>query len=642
MHLVFVSSLVPVAEPASGFDIANRVLLDGLRAVGAKVTVIGFLEPEQSPALPKQTRLLGTLNVTNARASRITKLRWLATAMWRGTSVSCAKMHAISARDLKKQLDACEPFDALVLNSIQLAGAFPWVFAAYPSLYVAHNNEAQTARDNAQRAHNPLVRWLYERESRCLARLEQQLGAHASHIWTFSGDDNDTFGPQAQHRISTLPLITPSEVVWNPANESMPIFDLGLIGSWSWEANRLGLEWFLNDVVPHLPPGFSIAIAGNLAVPPAVDHPGVTFLGRVADAGAFVRSCRVIPLISRTGTGVQLKTIETFTAGMPAVSTTLSVRGIGTVPENCIIADDGYAFAQALIAQVEGVKSGIVAKTDGRLFRQSREDALLEQIRIGLKTLEQPIVTTRTVLDLPVLDLGWHEALCYAQDLADRPEGCSVLSFLNANNANIMMKDAGYRAALSRQIVLPDGHGVDIASYVTTGTSFPANLNGTDFVPALLTFLTQPKRIAMIGARATSLHKAAENLSRHTPWHTFLPISDGFFDRSQSQDILNEVERQKADILLVAMGSPDQEKWVDTHVRANHARLVINVGALFDFMAGEVPRAPEGLRKLRLEWVYRLAQEPSRLWRRYVLGNPLFIYHVLRHKLGLQRKAGHQ
>jgi exopolysaccharide biosynthesis WecB/TagA/CpsF family protein len=242
--------------------------------------------------------------------------------------------------------------------------------------------------------------------------------------------------------------------------------------------------------------------------------------------------------------------------------------------------------------------------------------------------------THRQVFGLPVCDLDWSEAFNFVSALADMPAGQTSIAFLNAHNANIMLKDAVYRQALERSLVLPDGVGIDVASLSTFGNIFPANLNGTDFVPALLTYMTRPKRVGLIGARPEILAKARQNFQDHAPWHEFIAIHDGFFADEESAGVVAEVERQKLDILLVAMGTPRQEKWIDAHIRPEHARLVIGVGALFDFVAGGVPRAPRLARKLRLEWFYRVMQEPRRLSGRYFVGGPVFFGHVAIHAAG--------
>lgn len=246
----------------------------------------------------------------------------------------------------------------------------------------------------------------------------------------------------------------------------------------------------------------------------------------------------------------------------------------------------------------------------------------------------------RDILGIRVKALGWTEAL---DDLerslaADEPQ--RIINFLNAHNANTAMRNADYREGLSRSEVLPDGIGVDIASKAFYGRPFPANLNGTDLVPALLVRVSRPLKVALIGASADVLAKATENFRAATPWHQFFAVADGFFDRGDSARVLDDLAQLAPDITLVAMGSPTQEVWVDSHFDSRHGRLVFGVGALFDFIAGEVPRAPDFVREMRLEWVFRLGMEPGRLWRRYVIGNPLFLYHVLRYKLsgGKQRR----
>jgi exopolysaccharide biosynthesis WecB/TagA/CpsF family protein len=235
----------------------------------------------------------------------------------------------------------------------------------------------------------------------------------------------------------------------------------------------------------------------------------------------------------------------------------------------------------------------------------------------------------RSILGLDVCDLNWPEAFTFVSALAEVPIGQTVVSFLNAHNANLMLSDTGYREVLSRHLVLPDGVGVDLASLVMHGKMFPANLNGTDFVPALLTYMTTPKKIGLVGARPDVLARAREGFANHAPWHEFVAIHDGFFDEASSEKVAREIARHKVDILLVAMGTPKQEMWIDRFVRPEHARLVFGVGALFDFMAGEVSRASMTARTLRVEWLHRFRLEPRRLWRRYFVGGPIFAARVM-------------
>ena len=84
------------------------------------------------------------------------------------------------------------------------------------------------------------------------------------------------------------------------------------------------------------------------------------------------------------------------------------------------------------------------------------------------------------------------------------------------------------------------------------------------------------------------------------------------------------------------MGVPRQEQWIAQNLTPDHCIVAMGVGALFDFLSGAVPRAPHWMRRLRLEWIFRLSLEPARMWRRYVVGNPLFLARVVIGKLSGQ------
>jgi hypothetical protein len=372
MHLVFASSLVPCGAPESGFEIANAAIVDGLERAGATVSHIGFQWPGSSLNAPERTRSLGELDVKTDNASTRQKLAWLARAMAGGLPFASAKLRVLGDAAFRAALDEIGPFDAVVINGVGLAGAFEKALTDQPYLYVAHNVEHQSAAEAARQASSPVERFMYRREARHLRALEERLVAGARHVWTLTQEDRATFGLEGSERASVLPLVTPLSATAIPAGQRVPAFDAGVIGTWTWTPNRIGLEWFLQEVMPHLPEQVTIAIAGALPAGFPQRDKRVTFLGRVVDAKQFIRQCRIVTLTARAGTGVQLKTIEAFEMGLPAVATPSSLRGIADVPANVRIADTGREFGKLLAEQIVGHRTGSVTDLDATAFRASQ------------------------------------------------------------------------------------------------------------------------------------------------------------------------------------------------------------------------------------------------------------------------------
>ncbi len=240
----------------------------------------------------------------------------------------------------------------------------------------------------------------------------------------------------------------------------------------------------------------------------------------------------------------------------------------------------------------------------------------------------------RDVLGMRVTAFDWEEALQALDSGLDSGHNQRIVNFLNANNANIAYGNPSYRAALAASdMLLPDGIGMDIAAKAIAGEAFPANLNGTDFIPALLIHIDRPLKVALIGGSREAVEQAAINFTKLAPWHEFRAISDGYFGEAGTERVKQDLAAFAPDFTLVAMGSPLQELWINGNIGPEHGRLVMGVGALFDFVSGQIPRAPQWVRDLRFEWVFRLLIEPGRLWHRYIVGNPLFIYRVFRYRL---------
>lgn len=208
----------------------------------------------------------------------------------------------------------------------------------------------------------------------------------------------------------------------------------------------------------------------------------------------------------------------------------------------------------------------------------------------------------------------------------------SKVAIANANTLNIARGNAQYRRILERFMVFNDGIGVDLASQMRYGKHFPENLNGTDFLPAYLERSALRLRIYMLGAHPCVVQRAFDIARRRFSRHTWLGFRDGYFRWDDEDAVCEAIRATQADLLLVAMGNPLQEFWIDRRAASTGAGLCVGVGALFDFLSGEVDRAPAWIRRIKLEWVYRLAQEPGRLWRRYLVGNLAFLWHAWRER----------
>ena len=246
--------------------------------------------------------------------------------------------------------------------------------------------------------------------------------------------------------------------------------------------------------------------------------------------------------------------------------------------------------------------------------------------------------TLKTILGISVLAIRWNDAISLLNRLVAERRFTKV-SFLNAHNANIAYTDPVFAEALDDFLILPDGIGVDLAAKLLYGAPFPDNLNGTDFVPAFLQASTTPLTVGLLGATRVNAEAASIKLAALAVQHQFVVIHDSYFSAAQQTEIVDRIEELRPDVLLVAMGVPRQELWIERHIDARHCTLPIAVGALLDFLSGSVPRAPLWMRRLRLEWLFRLAVEPGRLWRRYVVGNPLFLLRVVRQKFSRTPEA---
>jgi N-acetylglucosaminyldiphosphoundecaprenol N-acetyl-beta-D-mannosaminyltransferase len=212
-------------------------------------------------------------------------------------------------------------------------------------------------------------------------------------------------------------------------------------------------------------------------------------------------------------------------------------------------------------------------------------------------------------------------------DELSRPRAPSVLAFANAHAMNSMAVSAPFFEAMqSADRVLRDGSGM--ATLFRMLRMEPGlNLNGTDLIPKLMRAF-DGRGIALFGTREPWLEKAWLRVRQELAPHSTVIRANGFLDAQAYAQLAAE---HRPALVVLGMGMPRQEA-VATQLRGvlDYPCLIVCGGAIIDFLGGKTPRAPLWMRKAGVEWVYRLALEPRRLFQRYVIGNPLFLTRALR------------
>ena len=236
-----------------------------------------------------------------------------------------------------------------------------------------------------------------------------------------------------------------------------------------------------------------------------------------------------------------------------------------------------------------------------------------------------------SILGVPITDVTRPRAIQRVEAMIRQYDGRTrAVFFANAHTLNLAAADPQYRAILnSADMVFGDGTGVRWAARIQ-GTRVCDNVNGTDLLPEMFHATAgNGYRYFLLGADETVIHEASKFAARTFDGWIRAGFHHGYLaDEEANFRVIRQINESRPDLLLVGMGNPRQERWIHEHRRWLDVPVCMGVGGLFDFWSGIVSRAPERLRSLGHEWLWRLWQQPDKA-RRYLLGNPLFLARVL-------------
>lgn len=207
--------------------------------------------------------------------------------------------------------------------------------------------------------------------------------------------------------------------------------------------------------------------------------------------------------------------------------------------------------------------------------------------------------------------------------------------FVNPDCLNKIFTDKKYFQVLNQSaLVFPDGIGVHIGCKILR-TPLRENVNGTDMFPFICQ-QAEKKGLSMflLGGKEGIAIAMADRLKQTYPSLKIVGTMHGYFDHEKvSPQVVEMINKVRPNLLFVAFGAPVQEKWLARYGDSLQAGVMVGVGGLFDFYSGSTRRAPRWMREIGMEWSYRLLQEPGRMWKRYIIGNPLFLCRVIRWKI---------
>jgi len=225
----------------------------------------------------------------------------------------------------------------------------------------------------------------------------------------------------------------------------------------------------------------------------------------------------------------------------------------------------------------------------------------------------------------------------FSSTLSSLPDKKSLINTINAHCFNLTHTDSLYQEALlNSDVLIPDGVSIVYAIKLLNGLKLKKIAGADLFFYELNRLQKSGGKCFFLGSTKATLKKIEERIGKEYPAiqiKTYSPPYQAEFGLDENTAMLVAINKFQPDVLMIGMTAPKQEKWAYQHYNQLQVGHICCIGAVFDFYAETIHRAPRWMIKLGLEWFYRLIKEPRRMWKRYLVGNLLFIFFVIKEKL---------
>jgi len=233
-----------------------------------------------------------------------------------------------------------------------------------------------------------------------------------------------------------------------------------------------------------------------------------------------------------------------------------------------------------------------------------------------------------SILDVSIDNLSMAQVEDRVVDIITRGERGYIVT-PNASHVVLFQKDQEFKEAYEKaSLILPDGMSIMLCSKII-GKPLHEKITGVDLVFRLSSLAVKARySVYLLGAEDWVIAETSRVLKERFPGLEIAGYHHGYSENDQ--EVIDEINKAAPDILFIGLGFPNQEKWISKHLEDLDINVAVCIGGVFDVISGKIKRAPRWMQGACMEWLWRLMQEPRRLWRRYLFGNSEFIFLVIK------------
>ncbi|ERK09464.1 Glycosyltransferase [Pantoea sp. AS-PWVM4] len=354
MRALFLTTVLPY-RASSGGESVSKNLICKMSELGVYVDVVGYKRMHESTEKKEENFHSVDERIIETSGNKFQTIKWLISAIVSNKSFSVIKYYGKSYINKVNELIKKNSYNYVFIDHTQILWMLDYLPPNLKVIFISHNVESDLYFDLYKKSQGVIKKTIFLREAKSISRLENKAISKCNQVWSLSSDDLMFYKNQIKVKDEKLVLFEPLPMI-EPRKKSLRTHincDISIIGTWTWSANSKGLEWFFDQVYPKLPDDITIHVAGKGAQWLKDKYSNVSYLGFVQSAEEFMLSSRMVVIPSVSGAGVQIKTLDAITLGVPTIASRFALRGIEDAPSYVKSAADH----EAMIKEVKNALS---------------------------------------------------------------------------------------------------------------------------------------------------------------------------------------------------------------------------------------------------------------------------------------------